>query len=147
MAAASWKSEVFSYTQTAVFQCYLYFTDQNSRRKDHVFRFFHLPDVVWSSNFCWGIPLDNDVDWWRHEVDDRTLSENGFWSVNYTIVPWSQWWRNPSSPFVKGYCPSFSFTLYIEVEIPGTDVHSTPLRSKYVEKSLLTKGCVNLSWR
>ena len=63
----------------------------------------------------WGYPLTNEVDCWGDQLDYVTLSENGFWSINYTLVTWSKWWRHLSSPFVTG--PSFNFISYMKIEI------------------------------
>lgn len=67
---------------------------------------------VCSSYLYWLYHLKNKVNWGRPQLDNLILSEKGFWSVNYTFLTWTKWYRYLSFPFLKGY-HWFKFQLFI----------------------------------
>ena len=101
------------------------------------FSFFQLLDIVCSWNLYLRYPLTKQVDWWRHQADHITLSQNSFRSVNYRLGTWPKWWCDLPFPFFKCYfrskfltyiCGSWdsnrryvqhSFSIYKELYVPG----------------------------
>ena len=44
--------------------------------------------INWNKH--WGYPLTDEVDFWRHQIDYMSLSQNLFWYINYILVTWSK---------------------------------------------------------
>ena len=48
------------------------------------------------------------MNWCLHQLDDVTLSQNGFQSLNCSLRTWPKWWRHLSTSFHKRYhLPNF----------------------------------------
>ena len=67
-----------------------------------------------------GCPLISTVDWWSHQLDHVTFSQNRVWSVDYTLGTWPEWRCHLSSILfsrpITG--PNFNFMPFEKVEIP-----------------------------
>ena len=110
-----------------------------------IFLHFYLRFVgvnwQWTLTLC-GMKLKPEpvlaLAWWYCQLNHVTLSQNGFWPVNYTFLTWWKWWRHIWSPFVES--ARFSFTPCIKNEITagvgwgvgGLAHYPHPLRTIYV---------------
>ena len=54
--------------------------------------FSRLLGIAWSCDLHWGNTLVNGIDWRHHQVGTESLSENGFCSVNYTLLRRPKLW-------------------------------------------------------
>ena len=53
---------------------------------------YQLLATAWSCDLHWGNTLVNGIDWRHHQVGTEILSENGFCSVNYTLLRRPKLW-------------------------------------------------------
>ena len=67
--------------------------------------------MAWSWNLHWKHPPEIEFNWWRHQLDHMTLSQNVFWYENYILGTRTKWWCHLLSPFVNGY-HWFKFQLH-----------------------------------
>ena len=90
-----------------------------SQGKNQGFHFFNFL----TSKLNWGWDWTSKADQWRHQLYHVSLSENGFWPVNYTLIMWPNWLRHLLSPLVKDYdWSNFQLIPYMDARIPGCEI-------------------------
>lgn len=101
------------------------------------FPFFQLPEMLWNWNIHWDYALTNEVDLSCHQLDYLFLSQNLFWSINYTLVTWYKCIHLVTSISVLFHGANFNFILHVESENGSSSTNDVCKKSSTYKVYLL----------
>ena len=146
LAFSSLNCEVTAHAQTAISPNHSWFTDQVLNKKNYFVQFFQHPAIAESWKLNLGYPLANKIDWRRYQLDYATLSCIGFWSVNYTLDTWPEWWCRLFFLLPRAITsPSFNLIPITGNEIPPSMNHvfkKSSYAKDYTKPRVLQKSSI-----